>query len=97
VRVHGRLAVNPAPEPMTEDTVFDVASLTKVIATTPVVMVLVEQRLLELDQPVARYWPEFGGEGKEQITLRHLLTHTSGLRAGLSGRPEWSGAAAALA
>ena len=97
MRVHGRLAVNPAPEPMTEDTVFDVASLTKVIATTPVVMVLVEQRLLELDQPVARYWPEFGGEGKEQITLRHLLTPTSGLRAGLSGRPEWSGAAAALA
>ena len=82
---------------MTEDTVFDVASLTKVIATTPAVMVLVEQRLLELNQPVARYWPEFGGEGKEQITLRHLLTPTSGLRAGLSGRPEWSGAAAALA
>jgi len=97
VRVHGRLAVKPAPEPMTEDTVFDVASLTKVIATTPAVMVLVEQRLLELNQPVARYWPEFGGEGKEQITLRHLLTPTSGLRAGLSGRPEWSGAAAALA
>ena len=97
MRAHGRRALEPEPEPMTEDTVFDVASLTKVIATTPVVMVLVEQKLLELDQPVARYWPEFGGEGKEQITLRHLLTPTSGLRAGLSGRPEWSGAAAALA
>ena len=97
VRAYGRRALEPEPEPMTEDTVFDVASLTKVIATAPAVMVLVEHGLLELDQPVARYWPEFGREGKEQLTLRHLLTHTSGLRAGFASRPEWSGAAAALA
>jgi uncharacterized protein YbbC (DUF1343 family) len=69
----------PQPEPMTMDTVFDLASLTKVIATTTAVLQLVEAGRLELDAPVARYWPAFGAHGKGEITVRELLAHTSGL------------------
>lgn len=72
---------------MAEDTVFDAASLTKVVATTAAVMVLIERGQLALDAPAARYWPEFGRHGKEVITVRHLLTHCSGLRAGLPDGP----------
>ena len=64
---------------MTADTIFDLASLTKVIATAPSVMKLVEAGKLRLDDPVARYLPEFAPNGKDQITIRMLLTHTSGL------------------
>jgi uncharacterized protein YbbC (DUF1343 family)/CubicO group peptidase (beta-lactamase class C family) len=69
----------PQPEPMTMDTVFDLASLTKVIATTTAVLQLVETGRLELDAPVSRYWPAFGAHGKVDITVRELLAHTSGL------------------
>ena len=79
------------PRPMPPDAVFDIASLTKVVATTPAVMQLVEKGSLQLDAPVARYWPEFKGRGKERITVRHLLTHYSGLRPGLLPKPAWSG------
>jgi CubicO group peptidase (beta-lactamase class C family) len=65
-----------------ERTVYDLASLTKVVATTTAVMLLVEDGKLELDAPVVRYLPEFAGEGRNQITVRQLLTHTSGLPAG---------------
>ncbi len=76
---------------MTSDTVFDLASLTKVVATTTAVMQLVEQGRIDLDAPAARYWRDFGLHGKSAITVRHLLTHYSGLRADLPlGRP-WSG------
>ncbi len=95
-RALGDRAVEPEREPMTEDTVFDAASLTKVIATTTAVMKLVEQGRVALDARVSDYLPEFRGSGKEAITVRQLLTHTSGLRAGLSGTPEWSGADGAL-
>ncbi|HYW10015.1 MAG TPA: serine hydrolase domain-containing protein, partial [Longimicrobium sp.] len=67
-----------------ERTVYDLASLTKVVATTAAAMVLTEQGKLELDAPVARYLPEFAGGAKDEITIRHLLTHTSGLPAGAS-------------
>ncbi len=70
----------PRREPMSVNTVFDLASLTKVVATAPVIMHLVEEGRLRLNDPVVRYLPEFSGHGKEQITLRMLLTHTSGLR-----------------
>ncbi|MFX1739178.1 DUF1343 domain-containing protein [Paraburkholderia sp. A1RI_3L] len=76
---YGDRMVTPEREPMTEDTVFDLASLTKVIATTTAVMQLVERGRLELDQPVAHYWPAFAAGGKDAITVRQLLTHTSGL------------------
>lgn len=75
----GNRAVLPSREAMTADTIFDIASLTKVIATAPSVMKLVEAGKLRLDDPVARYLPEFAANGKDQITLRMLLTHTSGL------------------
>ena len=85
---YGERALFPVAEPMTEDTIFDAASLTKVIATTPAVMLLVQRGLVKIDAPVQDYIEEFRRDGKDAITVRHLLTHTSGLRAGLSPRPE---------
>ena len=84
------------PRPMTPEAVFDVASLTKVVAPTPAVLTLIEYGRLELDAPVARYWPEFKGRGKETIRLRQLLTHYSGLRPGLPPKPAASSYGAAL-
>ncbi|MBS0354469.1 MAG: DUF1343 domain-containing protein [Proteobacteria bacterium] len=86
-RAFGQRALVPAPEPMTVDTIFDLASLTKAVATTPAVLQLVEQGLLALDTPVARYWPPFAAQGKDAITVRQLLAHTSGLPAGMDARP----------
>jgi CubicO group peptidase (beta-lactamase class C family) len=90
-RAHGQRALVPVPEPMTEDTLFDAASLTKVLATATSVMKLVEQGKLGLDEPVAHHLPEFTGGGRESIRLRHLLTHTSGLRPGLPLAEPWEG------
>lgn len=95
-KAYGERAIVPALERMTEDTIFDAASLTKVIATTSAVMKLVESGKLDVDSPVSRYLPEFTGHGKERITLRQLLTHSSGLRAGLSPDSDWKGKQAAL-
>lgn len=80
----------PNKIPMTTDTIFDIASLTKVIATSTAVMQLVEKGKLNLEDPVVKYWPEFRANGKEEITVRHLLTHYSGLRAALDSKPKWS-------
>ncbi|MGC4122448.1 MAG: serine hydrolase domain-containing protein [Myxococcales bacterium] len=63
------------------DAVFDLASLTKVVATTPAVALLVGRKQLDLDDPVVRYWPEFGRGGKKAVTVRQLLAHCSGLPA----------------
>lgn len=90
-RAYGSRALEPVREPMTEDTLFDAASLTKVLATTPSVMKLVEQGRLDLESPVARYLPTFAAHGKGDIRVRHLLTHTSGLRPGLSLAGGWEG------
>jgi CubicO group peptidase (beta-lactamase class C family) len=95
-RAYGCRALVPAAEPMTEDTIFDTASLSKVIATTPAVMLLVERGQVKLDAPVQTYIPEFAGGGKEAITVRQLLTHTSGLRSGIDPRSDWRGSAAAI-
>jgi uncharacterized protein YbbC (DUF1343 family) len=81
---------------MTPDTIFDLASLTKVIATTTAVMQLVERGMISLEDPVADYWPEFKAHGKEDITVRELLTHYSGLRPDLDLKLEWSGYETAL-
>jgi CubicO group peptidase (beta-lactamase class C family) len=67
--------------PGADSTIYDLASLTKVVATTASVMRLVEAEQLDLDVPVQRYLPDFVGEEKEQVTVRHLLEHRSGLRA----------------
>lgn len=93
----GSRAVAPKREAMTLDTVFDVASLTKVLATTPCVMLLWERGQLDIESPVQRYIPAFHGEGRDAITLRHLLTHTSGLRSGLPRQNPWRGHEHALA
>ncbi len=78
----GKAALRPTPRPMSADTVFDLASLTKVVATSTAVMRLLETRKIELDAPVARYLPAFGRADKAGITIRHLLTHTAGFVAG---------------
>lgn len=67
--------------PSPDSSLFDLASLTKVIATTPAVMLLVQEGRLRLDEPVQAYLPEFEGDGKAGVTVRHLLEHRSGLRA----------------
>ncbi len=95
VRAYGERSVFPEHEPMTVETVFDAASLTKVIATTSAVMKLVEQGKIDPEERVSRYLPEFRGAGKEEIRVRQLLTHTSGLRAGISTAGKWSGGAGA--
>jgi uncharacterized protein YbbC (DUF1343 family)/CubicO group peptidase (beta-lactamase class C family) len=91
LKAFGQRAVEPQAEPMSADTIFDAASLTKVVAATPAIMLLVERGQVDLDAPVARYLPEFAANGKAAITVRQLLTHTSGLRPGIPARPAWSG------
>ncbi len=68
--------------PMTADTIFDLASLTKVVATLPVVLSLVEEGRLTVSDRVLTYLPEFAGEGKDEVTIGHLLGHSAGLIAG---------------
>lgn len=70
-----------AERPVTVDTVFDLASLTKVTATLPCVLYLADRGDIGLDQPAQRYLPSFSGPGKDQVTVRHLLAHISGLPA----------------
>lgn len=87
----GNRALVPEHEAMTEDTIFDAASLTKVVATAPSVMLLLQRGKLELDAPVERYLTDYP---HAKITLRHLLTHSSGLPAGIprdESNPHWQG------
>ena len=89
-KAYGSRALIPQREPMTLDTIFDAASLTKVIATTPAIMRLFEQGEIRLNDPVTKYLPEFQG-GHSDITIRNLMTHFSGLRPDLDLKPAWSG------
>ena len=95
-RAFGLRADGPEPVPMTADTVFDLASLTKVVATTIAVMQLAERGKLDLDAPAARYWPQFAAAAKARITIRELLTHYSGLKPDLKLQRQWSGYDAAM-
>ena len=95
-RAFGNRSVNPEQEAMTTDTIFDMASITKVLATAPSIMLLAERGILRLDDKVKRYLPEFSGGGKDGITLRHLLTHYSGLPPDFDLSKQWSGRAGAL-
>jgi len=80
---YGRLAWSPSSAAVVpEQAIYDLASLTKVVATTTAAMVLYDEGKLDLDAPVQRYLPEFTGEMKDQVTVRHLLTHRSGLAPG---------------
>ena len=89
-KAYGKRALVPQPETMTLDTIFDCASLTKVIATTPSLMKLFEQGKFRLNDKVTDYIPEFQG-GKSDITLRDLFTHFSGLQPDVPLKPEWTG------
>jgi CubicO group peptidase (beta-lactamase class C family) len=89
-KAYGRRATVPAAETMTADTVFDLASLTKVIATTTALMQLFEQGKFRLNDKVTDYIPEFQG-GNSGITLRNLFTHFSGLKPDVPLSTPWSG------
>ncbi|MCX6922037.1 MAG: DUF1343 domain-containing protein [Verrucomicrobia bacterium] len=95
-RAYGNRALVPMVEPMTEDTIFDVASLTKVVACTPAVMLLVERGQVNLEARVQTYIPEFQGDGKEAITVRQLMLHISGLRGDIETKSDWRGQGVAI-
>jgi CubicO group peptidase (beta-lactamase class C family) len=78
--VRGFAVLRPERIPMCRDTVFDLASLTKPLATTTAVMLLASEGALDLDDPVSKYLPAFSEREKDGVTLRHLLTHSSGLK-----------------
>lgn len=89
-KAYGHRATVPMVEPMTEDTIFDCASLTKVVATTSCLMKLYEEGRFRLNDPVTEYIPEFQN-GKSPITIRNLMTHFSGLKPDVPLTPRWSG------
>ena len=78
-KAYGRVSPVPDARPMTTDTIFDLASLTKVVATTPSVLKLAEEGKVSLVDPVRKWFPEFDGKGKDDLLVLNLLTHTSGL------------------
>lgn len=92
----GNRALDPKSEAMTLDTIFDVASLTKVVATTTAVMQLVQRGDLRLNDPIAKYLPQFSQNGKEDVTVRDLMTHFSGFRDDLDLSTPWQGRDTAL-
>lgn len=89
-RAYGMASTRPVSTVAQGDTIYDAASLTKVVATTPAVLLLHERGKLNVQDPVRVHLPEFTGQGREAITIRHLLTHTSGLRPDISVNG-WSG------
>jgi len=95
-KAFGNRALEPRREPMTVDTIFDIASLTKVVATTTAVMQLVQKGEVRVNDPVAKYIAEFAENGKDDITVRNLLTHFSGLREDFDLNPPWQGREAGL-
>jgi CubicO group peptidase (beta-lactamase class C family) len=90
-KAYGRQSYLPDAPADSRATVFDIASLTKVVATAPAVLMLAEQGRVNLDAPLIDYFPECAGGGRDTITIRHLLTHTSGLPSGLPALPDWRG------
>jgi uncharacterized protein YbbC (DUF1343 family)/CubicO group peptidase (beta-lactamase class C family) len=89
-KAYGNRAVYPQPEAMTADTIFDLASLTKVIATTSSLMKLFEEGRFRLNDRITEYIPEFQG-GNSPITIRNLFTHFSGLKPDVPLVPAWTG------
>jgi len=95
-KAYGSRSIEPRREAMTIDTVFDIASLTKVVATTVAVMQLVQKGDIRVNEPVAKYLPEFAQNGKDDVSIRQLLTHFSGLPEDLDLTQIWQGRDAAL-
>jgi CubicO group peptidase (beta-lactamase class C family) len=96
-QAYGRLSYEPDAGAVNANTLFDAASLSKVLSTAPSVLKLAEEGRIDLDAKLIAYFPECASGGKEAITIRHLLTHSSGLPSGLPARPAWHGDAAAHA
>lgn len=98
----GHLTYDDGAPAVTVDTLYDLASLTKVIATTTMAMLLYDEGKLDLDRPVREYLPEFRGEGKARLTVRDLLTHSAGVEVGgplyreLQGKPAYLDRIAAM-
>lgn len=90
-KAYGLRSLEPTKEPMTEDTIFDMASLTKSLITATAVMQLYEQGRFRLNDPIADYLPEFAVNGKQDITIRQLLTHYSGLPPDVPLKDPWAG------
>jgi uncharacterized protein YbbC (DUF1343 family)/CubicO group peptidase (beta-lactamase class C family) len=90
-KAFGSRSLEPSKEPMTIDTIFDLASLTKCVATATSVMKLIQEGRVRLNDPVGAYLPEFAQNGKQDITIRELLTHYSGLAPDLDLKTAWQG------
>jgi uncharacterized protein YbbC (DUF1343 family)/CubicO group peptidase (beta-lactamase class C family) len=90
-KAYGARAVQPQREAMTIDTIFDLASLTKVVATATSIMILVERGQLRLSDPASLYLPELKGESRERITIEQLLTHRAGYAPDFDLSEQWSG------
>jgi uncharacterized protein YbbC (DUF1343 family) len=95
-KAYGQRSLEPTREPMTPSTIFDMASLTKPLMTATSIMQLCEQGKLSFNDPVAKYLPEFAANGKQDITIRQLLTHYSGLPPDLTLTDPWEGRAEAF-
>ena len=95
-KAYGARSVEPQREAMTADTIFDLASLTKIVATATSIMILIERGQLRLADPVVKFVPEIKGEGRDAITIEQLLTHTSGFAPDFDLRERWAGYAEAM-
>jgi len=95
-KAYGSRAVEPQPEAMTADTIFDLASLTKIVATATSIMILIEQGKVRLSDPAIQFIPEMKGGGRDAITIEQLLTHTAGFAPDFDLRERWSGYDAAI-
>jgi uncharacterized protein YbbC (DUF1343 family)/CubicO group peptidase (beta-lactamase class C family) len=90
-KAYGHRALVPTQEPMTVDTIFDIASLTKCVATATSITRMLELGQLRLNDTIGKFIPEFATNGKEEITIRELLTHYSGLGPDLDLKQPWAG------
>ena len=90
-KAYGDRAVEPVRQAMTLDTIFDLASLTKVVATATSIMILIERGKVSLTDPVSLHIPELKGEGRDRITIEHLLTHVSGYAPDFDLKERWTG------
>lgn len=90
-KAYGSRAVAPSREPMTADTIFDLASLTKVVATATSIMILVERGKIHLSDQLSHYIPELNGDDRERITIEQLLTHVSGYAPDFDLKERWTG------
>jgi uncharacterized protein YbbC (DUF1343 family)/CubicO group peptidase (beta-lactamase class C family) len=90
-KAYGARAIEPGREPMTADTIFDLASLTKVVATTTSIMILIEQGKVRLSDSVVQFIPEMKGDGRDAITVEQLMTHMSGFAPDFDLRDRWTG------